>query len=177
MTHSSDEQCDASMDDLTEKRQRRRIRIGPRFALRTLLVGMVVLSGLLAIIAPWYRDHRKRRLLQAVDAQVFTEPRGQFFLRQFVGDSISQRSVCVHLDDPRVNDEWLKQIAGMEHAEVLSIKSAHVTDVGLLELRRWPSLISLALVDTQVTDAGIKKLRESMPNLRRIERYKSQDLK
>ena len=106
--------------------------------------------------------------LNAVNAQVSTEPRGQFLLRQFIGDTLSQRSIYLHLDDPRIDDYWIKKLHGMEHVEVLSIKSSNLTDAGLMELRNWPSLTSLNLVDTDVTDSGIEALRQSLPSLRLV---------
>ena len=108
-----------------------------------------------------------------VGGQVFLKPRGHFFLRQFVGDSFAHRVVYVHLNDPRVDDEWLSNLEGLRHIEVVSIKSQNVTDEGLRRLGQLPNLISLNLVDTQVTDSGIKELRSAVPSLRRVERDRS----
>jgi Leucine Rich repeat len=143
-----------------------------QFGIRTFLIGVAVVSVLLAvanaILVPWYIDRGKFAMLKEVDAQVFTEPRGQFLLRQFVGDTFSERSIYLHLNDPRIDDGWLKDVGGMQHIEVLSIKSSKLTDTGLMELRNWPNLQSLNLVDTKVTNSGIAALRQSLPNLRLI---------
>ena len=144
-----------------------------QFGLRTFLIGITVLSvtlaALLPVLVPLYVDRSKIDTLKEVNAQVFTEPRGQFLLRQFVGDTFSERSIYLHLDDARVDDEWMKRLGHMQHIEVLSIKSPNLSDAGLMELRNWPNLQSLNLVDTKVTDSGIASLRELHPNLRLVQ--------
>jgi hypothetical protein len=147
-----------------------RVRWRLQFGVRTFLIGVTIVSVLFAfataIFLPWYRDRSKLGVLNSVNAQVFTEPRGQFLFREFFGDTVSQRSIYLHLKDPRIDDDWLRDMHGMPHIEVLSIKSANVTDVGLMELKNWPNLMDLNLVDTQVTDSGIEALRQSLPSLR-----------
>lgn len=154
----------------TSKDQKRR-RL--QFGTRTFLIGVAVVSALLAIanalFVPWYFDRGKIAILKEVNAQVYTEPRGQFFLRQFIGDTFSERSIYLHLNDSRIDDDWLRDVGGMQHIEVLSIKSSKLTDTGLMELMRWPNLQSLNLVDTKVTDSGIAALRQSLPKLRLVQ--------
>lgn len=144
-----------------------------RFRLRTFFIGItlmaITLSASISVLRPWYMERSKIEIVKKMNAQVFTEPRGQFLLRQFIGDRFSERSVYLHLDDPRVDDAWLKQIGPMQHIEVLSIKSPNLTDIGLKELASWPNLQSLNLVDTQVTDPAIVSLRELHPSLRFVE--------
>lgn len=57
----------------------------------------------------------------------------------------------------------------MEHVEVLSIKSPNITDAGLMELRTFPNLMDLNLVDTRVTKGGIDALRGTLPKLRLVQ--------
>ena len=144
-----------------------------QFGIRTFFVAVAILGVLLAVsnavLVPWNIDRGKIVELRKINAQVFTEPRGQFLLRQFVGDTFSQRSIYLHLDDSRVNDDWLKRLGPMQHIEVLSIKSPNVSDVGLTELTSWPNLMDLNLVDTKVTDSAIEALRKSHPKLRLIQ--------
>ncbi len=96
-----------------------------RFRLKTLMIWFAILSVLLAwastYLLPSYRERDRIAEVSAVGSQVFTEPRGQFFLRQFIGDSLSERAVYVHLRDPRVTDDWLVNLQGMKYIEVLSI--------------------------------------------------------
>ncbi len=149
-----------------------------QFGLRTFLISVTVLSialvASISVLLPWYVDRRKIETLKNVNAQVFTEPRGQFLLRQFVGNTLSERSLYLHLNDARVDDEWIKRLGHMQHIEVLSIKSTNLSDVGLMELINWPNLQSLNLVDTQVTDSAIASLRELHPNLRLVQSRQTQ---
>lgn len=155
------------------------VRRSLRFGMRTFLLGVAALAVVLAVVnatmMPWYLDRADLKKLQAVNAQVFTEPRGQFFLRQFIGDTLSQRTVFLHLNDARVDDQWLRDLQGMKHVEMLSVRSANVTDAGLVELKKFPNLLELNLVDTQATDDGLAALRLAMPKLRRIHSRNSAD--
>lgn len=149
-----------------------------QFSVRTFLIAVGVVSVLLsvasAVVFPWYVERSKIAMLKQVNAQVFTEPRGQFLIRQFIGDTFSERSVCLHLDDSRVDDNWIKKVGGMQHIEVLSIKSSEFSDIGLMELRNWPKLQDLNLVDTKVTDKALAALKLSLPNLRVVQSRKSE---
>jgi hypothetical protein len=143
-----------------------------QFGLRTFLIGVTLialtLAASIAVLRPWYVDRGKIETLKNFNAQVFTEPRGQFLLRHFIGDSFSERSIYLHLDDPRVDDDWLKQLGPMQHIEVLSIKSPNLSDVGLQELVKWPKLQSLNIVDTKISDSAIETLRKIHPSLRLV---------
>jgi hypothetical protein len=103
--------------------------------------------------------------------QVFTEARGQYFFRQLFGDQFSQRAVYVHLFDEKVNDNWLRDnLSDLQHVEYLTISSPNVTDRGLSCLVRLKSLRQLTLDRTQVTAAGVDKLRLDLPSLMRVTR-------
>jgi hypothetical protein len=142
-----------------------------RFRLKTLMIWFAVLSVLLAwasnYLLPSYRERDRIAEVLAVGAQVYTEPRGQFFLRQVIGDSLSERAVYVHLRDPRVTDDWLVHLQGLKYIEVLSINSANVSDVGLRHLRALPNLRNLNLVNTKTTKSGVRSLQEALPLLQR----------
>ncbi|HUG66909.1 MAG TPA: hypothetical protein VMM76_04095, partial [Pirellulaceae bacterium] len=62
-----------------------------QFGIRTFLVGVGVVSVFFAvanaILVPWYFDRGKIAMLNEVNAQVFTEPRGQYLFRQFFGNT------------------------------------------------------------------------------------------
>ncbi len=140
--------------------------------MRTLLLGVAAFALALtfarAYLLSWWEDQRHIAALSPVNAQIFREPRGQFFFRQFVGDSLSQRAVYVHLDDARVDDECLRRVASLKYVEVLSIKSTKVTDAGLVHLAGMRDLRDLNLVDTQVTEAGLARLSKALPALRMV---------
>jgi hypothetical protein len=146
----------------------------PRFRLRTMLLAMTTAAASLA----YYRTF-VLALVQEVDhivalrqkgGQVFTEPRGQFLFRQFAGDALSERAVYVHLSDPQIDNAALAHVAELAYVEVLSIKSPRVTDLGLGLLESLHNLRDLNLVDTQVTDEGVARLRRALPHLQLIQR-------
>ena len=147
----------------------RKIRI--RFSLRTLLAVMLCVSIFLAIfvlqvVVPSQQEHRRIAMISesVPDAQVFTEPKGQFAIRHLLGDRFSERAVHVHLSDPAVTDAWISEkLTQLRHIETLSILSSNVTDKGLAEISRLPSLKSLNLVNTRISESAFYKFRKSKP--------------
>lgn len=139
-----------------------------RFSIRSLLLLVAAASVMCVFGGPRYAEKRQIDSLTKVGVQVFSEPRGMYLIRQFVGDEIAQRAVYVHLDAEYVTDEWLQNVVGLRHVEVLSVRSPHLTDRGLVHLKAFTNLTSLNLVDTKITDAGLKKLRAEMPRLRLV---------
>jgi hypothetical protein len=144
-----------------------------RFTLRALLAIVAVVAVMLwfvqSYLLSWWQEQRQIAALRQLGSQVFTELQGQYFFRQIAGDGLSQRAVYVHLDDPRVTDEWLRNLESFKHIEVLSIKSPNVTNVGLKHLRGLSNLRDLNLVDTEVNDAGIAELRDVLPGLQLVQ--------
>ncbi len=62
---------------------------------------------------------------------------------------------------------WLRKLQGDEHlgnAVYVDLEGRPITDAGLEHLKGLTNLELLVLGDTQVTDEGIKKLREALPN-------------
>jgi len=162
------------MEALTAAKKPRRFQFGLRAFLIGVTLMALALAASIAVLRPWYVDRGKIETLKNFNAQVFTEPRGQFLLRQFIGDTFSKRSIYLHLNDPRVDDNLMKQLGPMQHIEVLSIKSPNLSDIGLEELANWPNLRSLNLVDTKVTDSAIMSLRKLHPNLKLVESRQSE---
>ncbi len=89
-----------------------------QFGLRTFLIGVTLISVAFAfvmpVLVPWYVDRCKIDTLKEVNAQVYTEPRDQFLLRHFIGDTLSQRSIYLHLADERVDDDWIREFNGSQ---------------------------------------------------------------
>ena len=147
-----------------------KIRI--RFSLRTLLAVMLCVSVILAtfvlqIILPSQQEHRRIAMISesVPDAQVFTAPKGQFAVRHFLGDRFSERAVHVHLSDPAVTDAWISEnLTQLRHIETLSILSSNITDKGLAEISRLPSLKSLNLVNTKISESAFYEFRKSKPS-------------
>ena len=157
------------METVTNTKAQKKFQFGLRTFFLCVTLTALTLTASIAVLRPWYLDRSKNVLLKDVNAQVFSEPRGQFLLRQFIGDTFSERSIYLHLDNPRVDDDWIKQLGPMQHIEVLSIKSPNLSDMGLKELANWPNLRRLNLVDTKVTDSAIASLRKMHPSLRLVE--------
>lgn len=143
-----------------------------RFKMRTLLIGVAAFALALTVartyLFSWLEDQRRIRALSSVYVQVHSEPRGQYFFRQLFGNSLSQRAVYVHASSASIDDDWLHRVAALEHVEVLAIWSPRVTDAGVAQLARMRNLQSLHLSGTQVTEAGLEKLRQAVPTLRLV---------
>ena len=67
-----------------------------------------------------------------------------------------------------------KRLHQFPYIETLSIKGPQITDKGLANLKNLPNLMSLDLIDTNTTPAGIEKLRQSSAKLARVAAYPSQ---
>lgn len=141
-----------------------------RFTTRAMLLLVAASAVVFVLATPSYLEYRHIQSIKESGGQVYTEPRGFYLLRQFVGDEIAQRAVYVHLKGPHVTDEWLKNLQGLKHIEVLSVRSPNVSDKGLMHLKALPNLMHLNLVDTEVTDAGLQELRNHLPSLKLVKR-------
>src|SRR5438132_7315058 len=71
------------------------------------------------------------------------------------------------LSENQVTDAGLKGLAGLKNLQTLSLYGTKVTDVGLKELAGLKNLQTLDLGKTEVTDAGLKELA-GLKNLRRL---------
>ena len=61
---------------------------------------------------------------------------------------------------PRVDDDWLKYIKGMENVMVVKIKRASITDDGLAPLKNLPRLQYLKLLYLPIGDGTVKDLAQ-----------------
>jgi hypothetical protein len=137
--------------------------------MKSLLLCVAAVSVLFALVLPWLHERAQMKTVTKLGGQVFTEPRGQYLLRQVLGDAVTERAVYVHLNDARVDDDWLANLQGLKHVEMISIASPNVTDHGLQHLKSMRNLTRLNLVGTKVTSEGVQMLRESLPKLRLVE--------
>ncbi len=87
-------------------------------------------------------DGQERKITVAKDL-----PAGQWKLRTIDLNS-----------NKRVDDEGLKELAGLKSLQSLNLPSTQVTDAGLKSLADLRSLHSFAINGTAVTDAGLKEL-------------------
>ena len=136
-----------------------------RFTMKSLLLCVAVVSLLFALVLPWIHERAQMKTVTEFGGQVFTEPRGQHLLRQILGDAVTERAIYVHLNDSRVDDDWLANVQDLKHVEMISIASPNVTDHGLQHLKSMQNLTRLNFVGTKVTSDGVQMLRESLPKL------------
>jgi len=66
---------------------------------------------------------------------------------------------AIYLYNTQITDAGLVHLAGLT-----SLQELFVTDAGLVHLKGLTSLQTLGLGNTQVTDAGVAKLKEALPN-------------
>ncbi len=76
----------------------------------------------------------------------------------------------VALNETRVKDDDLQQLAGLKNLRSLSLYRTEVTDKAIDHILPLTKLEELELSYTRVTDEGIGKLR-SMPNLEKLFLY------
>jgi len=65
------------------------------------------------------------------------------------------------LQDTKVTDAELKDLAALKNLSWLDLRNTKVTDAGLTELARLKKLTMLAVDGTNVTDASLRTMRES----------------
>lgn len=63
-----------------------------------------------------------------------------------------------------IDDEGVKQLQGLTELTRLALRGTGVSDVGLLRLSGLSKLASLDLRNTEVTRAGVNRLRQKLPN-------------
>lgn len=68
----------------------------------------------------------------------------------------------------RMNAEMLKELSQLTQLELVGMRSTGIADAALLYLLRLPCLKGLDLCATDVTEEGIKALRNTHPNGQRI---------
>jgi hypothetical protein len=80
----------------------------------------------------------------------------------------------LHLDQCRITDFGLGQLAGLRAMEYLNLRGTSVSDRGIIELRQLPRLRSLYVWQTAVTPAAVKALGEALTDRRRIARLEAE---
>jgi hypothetical protein len=63
----------------------------------------------------------------------------------------------------RITDAGMKELANLTGLQLLDLSRTKVTDAGLKELANLQALRRLELANTPVTDAGIEELRKALP--------------
>ena len=96
------------------------------------------------------------------------QPSGPVWLRKLTGPDFFDKVVDVDFHDPRTNDAMLEPLEGLRDLEWLSIRgtrepyrstvTVHITDAGLVHIKKLSGLKYLYLPGCQFTDAGLKCL-------------------
>lgn len=119
-----------------------------------------------AYFLPWAIERvRIERISSVPGVQVYTQPRGNYLLRQFVGDQVAGRVTAIHLDSPTIDDKWIRKIVGFKELEVLSVRSTSISDSAFSSLEQLPNLMSINFVDTRVTPLAARAFKKKMPHL------------
>jgi hypothetical protein len=127
-----------------------------QFRLATLLALMVVV----AIPLGWYTESaRRREQLELARSQAASQILG-------VGGFFDKASTEVWLDQSRIQDADLANLAVFPEIESIDLTRTAITDAGLEHLKGLRNLKYLRYSGSRVTHAGIRKLRLSLPYLR-----------
>jgi len=79
------------------------------------------------------------------------------------------QTVVLQMANPDVDDQTLRYLTGMGRLRELDLNGSRVTDAGLAVLRSMPSLATVRLRDTLVTDAGFQESLSRMEALKRLD--------
>ena len=74
----------------------------------------------------------------------------------------------LHINYLPITDTGLAHIRGLDNLQILKLVQTNVTDEGLLYLHGLTKLKEVNLLGTKVTVAGVRKLREALPNCKII---------
>jgi hypothetical protein len=143
--------------------EKRRLRRWSQFRLRTLLLGMLLFSVVLAVLAPFVESYRRewriyRQLLRRLPetAQVTLEPKAPVWLRAFGAERYMQRIVAIDAFD--CDDEMLADVAGLPALKYLRVHSRKLSDKGLKSIEGCRALSGLWLICPQITDRGLQSV-------------------
>ena len=144
-----------------------------RFSLRTLLIGTAVLGAILGLISNELirvRRHREavrtvRRLggMYAYYCDGQCQPRGPWWLAIVCDDLYADEEVVCFCSkgNEGLRDEDLRVLTEFPRLRVVEICASGITDDGLVHLENVRGLRRLVLHETQVTGAGLRRLRKT----------------
>ncbi len=128
------------MTDASSKPKRRWFQ----FSLRTLLIAVTLVAGLLLAWRVYVEAYRRQRetmkLVEELGGNYKTEPGAPDWLRELFGKENFQNIIEIGLVATEVSDADLAHLKGLRNLQELNLNV------------------------TQVTDAGVKKLRKALPN-------------
>ena len=130
-----------------------------------LLLLPVALLILLAIFVP--RQLRQARVLaelKKLEVPVRTQPIPIPGIDLLVGNQYCTEIVDVYMRDPRITDNELALVSGLNSLQKLELVGSQVSSAGLRSLQGLSNLYILHLANTRVTDEGLRNLTQ-LPNL------------
>jgi uncharacterized membrane protein len=143
-----------------------------QYSLRSLMVFVTLCAILCSWLAVKMQQARREQEAAAAIEELggavgWSEPSGPVWLQSMLGDGFFTNVVQVYVqcDGTDVILEKVKEFPQLQILNVGSYMSERrITDTGLEHLRGMTQLQELSLECTEVTDAGVKKLQQALPN-------------
>ena len=137
-----------------------------QFSLRTLLIAVTLVAGLLVAWRVYVEPYRRQRetvaLIKELGGSYTTEPSGPSWLRGLFGDKTFQNIIRISLPgkdrDAEIAD-LARHLEGLASLRTLDLSLTDVTDAGLAYLNELTILHTLDLSLTDVSDAGLAHLK------------------
>ena len=142
-----------------------------QFSLRSLLIAVTLVAGLLvawrAYVEPYRRQREVMKLIEELGGEYNTEPGGPSWLRGIFGDDNFQNIIEISLRSTDVSDADLTHLKGLANLRTLSLSLTSVGDAGLAHLKGLTNLKKLVLCGTRVSDVGLSHLK-ALTNLQEL---------
>jgi len=74
-----------------------------------------------------------------------------------------KRVTSLDLEDSKITDAGLKEVAKLQKLEYLALRATKITDAGHKEVAKLEKLRNLSLYSTKVTRAGVAELSKALP--------------
>ena len=151
-----------------------------QFSLRTLLIVVTLVAGLLlawrVYVEPYRRQRETMKLIEELGGKYTLEPADKW-LRWLYGDDF-RNIVLVDVADCDEPEKYIEQVASLQKLETLVVGGRTFNDEHLSNLKRLATLSGLVLDSTSVTDDGVEALKQTLTELaihksqrRAIERF------
>lgn len=156
-------------------------------------MGLAVTAALLVYTGlPLYRQYRAIHEIERLGGWIGAREGGPKWLRDWAGDepmkafdhvqavrlggtAIDDEGLArlaaltglkwLDLDKTRITDEGLEHLTGLKHLETLRLNQTQTHDAALLHLAKLNRLRFLYLAETPVTEEGVARLQQSLPEL------------
>jgi hypothetical protein len=82
-----------------------------------------------------------------------------------------QQLTSLHLNHTQITDAGIKDIAKLQQLTHLYLHETKITDACLGDIAKWQQLLVLSLRNTKITKAGAAELRKALPKCRITHSY------